>query len=63
VLDVENHEVQVSEGMKEASILPTILCVEITYYREDILEKFQKNLPMYKLIFNKKYNYVFERQQ
>jgi FkbM family methyltransferase len=62
VLDVENHEAQVAEGIKNATILPTVICVEITYYRKDILEKFQNSLPMYRFVFNKKYNYVFAKQ-
>jgi len=63
VLDVESHEVKVTEGMTGAKILPSVLCSEISYYKPEIIEQIKKNLPGYNVVFNIKYNYVFVQEK
>ena len=57
VLDVEGHEIKVIEGMHEASLYPTIMCIEYTWVGLDLLDFVMSRLEYKRLFLS--YNNVF----
>ena len=42
--------------------MPSVICSEINYCKQEIADEILSNLPGYEFIFSISYNYVFKRK-